>query len=112
MKLQILLLLCILTVTYKSQNSKADSLLDVLKNKSIADTTKVNVYNKLSKHYTGIDSRDGLKYGFLANSLAKKIRYEKGLAKSYAALGSFYFYFNNNIDSLMIVLKLLKHLII
>jgi signal transduction histidine kinase len=106
MKLQILLLLCILTVTYKSQNSKADSLLDVLKNKSIADTTKVNVYNKLSKHYTGIDSRDGLKYGFLANSLAKKIRYEKGLAKSYAALGSFYFYFNNNIDSLMYFMNL------
>lgn len=87
-------------------HANTDSLLNVLKNKNTADTTKVNIYNKLSKHYTGIDSREGLKYGYLANSLAKKINYEKGLAKSYAALGSFYFYFNNDIDSLMYFMNL------
>lgn len=89
-----------------SIHANADSLLNILKNKNTADTTKVNIYNKLSKHYTGIDSRLGLKYGYLANSLAKKINYEKGLAKSYAAIGSFYFYFNNNIDSSMYFMSL------
>ena len=93
MKFRILFLLYFSAViTVKSQNSKADSLFNLLKIKSTADTTKVNIYNSLSKVYTGLDSRDGLKYGYLANSLAKKVKYEKGLAKSYAALGSFYFY--------------------
>lgn len=107
MKFRILFLIYFSAViTVKCQNSKADSLFNLLKIKSTADTTKVNIYNSLSKIYTGLDSRDGLKYGYLANSLAKKVKYEKGLAKSYAALGSFYFYFNNDIDSLMYFMNL------
>lgn len=101
-----LLIIFLYTTQIVGQAKLPDSLLLVIKNKNTLDTSKVNAYNQLSKYYTSIDSRDGLKYGYLANKLAKKSNYEKGLAKSYAALGSFYFYFNNNIDSLMYFMDL------
>ena len=74
---------------------RINSLLSELP-KSIEDTNKVNLLCSLSMTYFNIDPDSGIKYGHQSESLAKKIKWDMGLANSYNCLGVNYSVKSNN----------------
>ena len=77
-----------LSNTSFSQESKSDSLLNVIKTSSV-DTTKVNAFNSLFLEYEFEDIDKAGEYLTQGFELAKKINFQKGLAKSYMFKGYF-----------------------
>ena len=70
---------------------KIDSLLFVLQTER-EDTNKVNTLNELCNEYETInDYVNGVKYGNIGLTLAKKIYYKKGEAESYTNSGIIYY---------------------
>jgi tetratricopeptide (TPR) repeat protein len=85
----IVFILCFISfsITGLSQNSTLDSLETELKNHTEEDTTRVNLLNTLSASYSSFDFKKSVKKAKEANSLAKKLNYKKGEAKSFLRLG-------------------------
>jgi signal transduction histidine kinase len=62
---------------------------------SANDSSKVNIYNKLSKEYTKLNSDSALFYHRKAIELAKKLKYKKGLAIAYKNKAELFIYIDN-----------------
>jgi serine phosphatase RsbU (regulator of sigma subunit) len=74
-----------------AQVSKIDSLFTKLKSKK--DTGQVNILNAISENYLNMYELDSaLKYAKLANKLAEKHQFKKGIAKSFSCIGTIYDY--------------------
>lgn len=69
-----------------AQQTKSDSLLNLLKNAS-DDTSKVNLLNDLFKEYQSSDTGKAIKYATQALSLAQKLGFQRGIASSYNNIG-------------------------
>jgi serine phosphatase RsbU (regulator of sigma subunit) len=69
------------------QNSKIDSLENFIKNKQIADTSRVNALNDLSRAYLQKSFDKGLACANEAIKLSESIDYKKGLASGFNNLG-------------------------
>ena len=74
------------TLTF-SQEKVIDSLENELLQHKENDTTKVNLLNTLSAHYSSFDFKKSEEKAQEANSLAKQLNYKKGEAKSFLRLG-------------------------
>jgi len=70
------------TLTF-SQEKVIDSLKNELLQHKKNDTTKVNLLNALSYSYSSFDSKESKEKAQEANSLAKKLNYKKGEARSF-----------------------------
>ncbi len=91
-----------------AQNTNIDSLLILIK-KDKQDSSKVIHSNYLSQEYTGIGHYDtALYYSNAALQLAQQIHFKKGIAGSYANIGSIYYYHGNYPKALDYYLKALK----
>lgn len=64
-----------------------DSLLPLLKSKG-EDSTRVQLLNEIANIYPYINPDEGLKFGRSALELSEKISWERGMADSYASMGS------------------------
>lgn len=62
------------------QVQKRDSLLNALKSHSIEDSLKVNLWFELSEAYRQVNADIALNYARMADTLAQKLKYEKGRA--------------------------------
>lgn len=69
-----------------SQEKVIDSLKNELLQHKKNDTTKVNLLNALSSKYSNFDSKKAKEKAQEANSLAKKLNYKKGEARSFLRL--------------------------
>ncbi len=89
-----------LTFSSFSQNTKTDSLLQVLKTAK-QDTNKVNILNELSHQFYLIgDYGTEMDYSVVALTLAQHIKYKKGVANSLNSIGSAYDDQGNYADAL------------
>ncbi|MDP2388543.1 MAG: tetratricopeptide repeat protein [Bacteroidota bacterium] len=80
-------LLCFLIVILFGQNqNKTDSLLNALKTAK-EDTSKVNLYNKLSWQFYLDDPDEAKKHSRSAIELSKILKFERGLAEAYNKMG-------------------------
>jgi len=75
------------TSTNKQQYSQSLDALKESLQKATADTTKINILNRLASSYFYTSPKEGIPYGEKALKLAKKINWKKGIAKSYNSLG-------------------------
>lgn len=75
--------------TQNNVNNKIDSLKSLLA-KTNTDTTKVNLNNSLSIIYLTVNTSEGIKYGETALELAKKIKYQYGIAAAYKVISDNY----------------------
>lgn len=91
-KIIISLSLIILYLPIFSQNSKIDSLENILANHHETDIVKVNLLTGLAFDYNNIDAEKSLQYAMLADSLSDIIHYKKGKANSYNVIGVYYYY--------------------
>jgi len=90
-----------------AQQTKADSLLKVLKY-APEDTSKVNLLNNLFKEYQNDDPTEALKYSKQALELAAKLGFQRGIASSYNNIGFACFNNGNTNDALDNYLKALE----
>lgn len=63
-----------------------DSLKESLE-KATADTTRINILNRLASSYSYTNPKEGIPYGEKALKLATKIHWKKGMAFAYNRLG-------------------------
>ncbi len=83
------LLILVVSGTISGQNSKIDSLANLLKNHLADDSAKVNLLNKIANSYT--KEQDKRKsYATQASELAEKIHFLKGKAESLSLIGLSY----------------------
>lgn len=75
------------TSTNKQQYSQSLNALQESLQKATADTTKINILNRLASSYFYTSPKEGIPYGEKALKLAQKINWKKGIAKSYNSLG-------------------------
>ncbi len=76
-----------------AQPAGREKMLDSLKtelSKAKEDTNKVNILVTLSSMQANYEPREALKYSMPAVELAKKLQWEKGIAKAYNTLGAGY----------------------
>ena len=83
-----------LTITLQLQaqdlkKQELDSLLLELKN-SNSDTSKILIYNDISRYYLYKNSKIGLQYADKSLKLSKKVNWKKGLGISYKNFGMHY----------------------
>lgn len=83
----------------KAQDTQIDSLIKIL-DKAKNDTGKVNVLNVIAKKYFQTDPEKSVFYGLQSVALAKKLKFNKGLALAYKNTGIGYFYKGANIDAI------------
>lgn len=88
-----------------SQN-KIDSLEQLL-NKTITDTSRINLINKLAVEYIRIDLGKSHEYSILADSLSRIINYTYGSAEGLRNLGVYYMYKSNIVLALQTLHKAL-----
>lgn len=74
--------------------NETDSLKWLLTSK-IADTTRVNILNALSKSFFKIKPDTSVSIAIAAKTLAEKIKYKTGLALAYKNMGIGYYYHGN-----------------
>ncbi len=74
---------------FSNSSGYLDSLLIQLVN-SDSDTSKVNVYYKISKNYYNIHYNKSLEYAFKGFKLAKEINWDKGVGKMSSLIGILY----------------------
>jgi len=91
-------LICLLILFFNLKQNHAqnikDSLLNELKNARF-DTTKVRLYNELTRFFSSIDAKQAHIYSKTTIELAEKINDQKGLGMSYHNLGNIYLYAND-----------------
>ena len=88
-----LFLLCILSFGLFAQNT--DSLGALLKTK-LADTTRVQILNKLSRNYVVSNPDTAFEFARQAVELAEKVHDSKGIALSYLNIGRTYYFLSDN----------------
>lgn len=84
--------------TVKAQNKRIDSLLNLLENKTLKDTSQILLYTQIAKEYTNQNSSIALAYSKLASDQSDKINFTLGKLKAMSTYSSYYF-FQNNYDS-------------
>jgi signal transduction histidine kinase len=84
-----LLLIGSVSFSQQAREQKIDSLLNLLKTTK-EDIQKVNSLTQLSGQYYYTDSKKNFQYAQKALALAKKIKYEKGIAAAYNNLRHYY----------------------
>jgi serine phosphatase RsbU (regulator of sigma subunit)/Tfp pilus assembly protein PilF len=84
-----LLTFFVLFISSNAQNSKIDSLETLLKT-NIPDTSRVVIFNDLSRAYMQKSIDKGFDYAEKAKQLAEKIDFPKGLANAYNNTGVLY----------------------
>ncbi len=72
------------------QNTKIDSLQNLLSKYAHQDTIKVNLLNELAYQLYYIDGKKSLKYAESAQKLADSLNFDKGLAESNRIIGVYY----------------------
>ncbi len=107
MKLSLLIFLSFLTLISFSQQTRIDSLLYKLKSAK-EDTNKVNILNNLCRELSDINPQKANIYGEQALLIAKKLRFQKGIANSYNNIGIIYANFSNYDKALEYFHKSLK----
>ncbi len=80
-----------ITLNLTAQSTKTDSLQQVLKSSSKADTNRVLTLLKLSKKLYAVDVDSTLKYAEKAHELSLQLNYTRGEAKSENILGACYY---------------------
>jgi len=83
-----------------AQNKKIDSLENLLNNKQLKDTSRVNTMIKLAKAQYQTNLEQFKQISIEAKILARKIKFDKGEAESLYFIGVYY-RINKNIDSAM-----------
>ncbi|HMI07434.1 MAG TPA: tetratricopeptide repeat-containing sensor histidine kinase [Flavobacterium sp.] len=94
---KLLLLLVLLLPLFSFSQKEGQELIDSLMTelpKMREDTTKVNAFNDLCQSYQYIDPIAGIKYGQQGLDLARKIKWNDGIAMAYRNIG-----INYSIDS-------------
>jgi signal transduction histidine kinase len=81
---------CLLYNKLVAQDTKIDSLENLLQVHTADDTFRVNILNELAYKLYLIDVEQTLKYAKEANNISSKIRYEKGEAKSLVLIGIYH----------------------
>ena len=81
----------VLAINVTAQTNEVDSLRNVLKHSSKADTSQVITLLKLSKKLFAINNDSTLKYALIANTLSEKLNFIKGQAKAQNILGACYY---------------------
>lgn len=76
----------VLNTASAAQQSKSDSLLNLLKSAS-DDTSKVNLLNDLFREYQSSDTGKALKYAAQALRLSQKLGFQRGVGSSYNNIG-------------------------
>lgn len=74
----------------QDQNSESVATLKIKLQKTIADTTKINILNEIASTYKYSNPQEGLKYGRKALSLSNNLNWEKGMAEANENLGICY----------------------
>ncbi|HWY11832.1 MAG TPA: tetratricopeptide repeat protein [Bacteroidia bacterium] len=96
-------------INYFAQQTYRDN-----KFKNISDTGKVNRANRLSEKYIEeANYEKAFYYASEAQQLARSIKYQDGLAKSYKNTGTIYFYeadLENSIEDLLEALRIFKEI--
>lgn len=90
--LSILLTLC--CTSYASAQN-IDSLLKIIEQPDVHDTTRIITNNIISRKLSFIRPIEALSYTQKALDLSKKINYKRGIAESYRNLSSIYTYYGN-----------------
>ncbi|PHR72864.1 MAG: sensor histidine kinase [Lutibacter sp.] len=88
---KISVLVLVFSLSLQTLTFSQEKVIDSLKNELLLhkkdDTTKVNLLNALSASYTSFDFKKSEEKAQEANSLAKKLNYKKGEARSFLRLG-------------------------
>ena len=71
----------------QNRNSQSAAILKIELQKTIIDTTKINILNEISATYKYSNASEGIKYGNNALVLAEKIHWKKGIAKANENVG-------------------------
>jgi tetratricopeptide (TPR) repeat protein len=87
-KLLLLLLLCHLSSTVLSQNTKVIDSLQNLANIAKEDTIKANLLKKISEAYLEFDLEKSFDYAKRSLALSEKIGSKKGIANAYFLMGN------------------------
>lgn len=77
-------------VIINAQNSKIDSLENLIQNYKQEDTSLVNMLNEVSFLYYSTELEKTLEYAEKAKTISEKIEYEKGKAESLRFIGIYY----------------------
>src|SRR5688500_10592724 len=73
----------------------ADSLEQVLRTKNISDTVRVDILTQLCYEYRNLSPSKGLEFCNQAESLAKKIHYQRKLGEIYLSKAYSFQYYND-----------------
>jgi len=87
----IVLVISLCTFCSKTYANEIDSLKWLLTSK-IADSTRVDILNALSKSYSNIQPDTSVTIAIASKTLAEKIKYKTGLALAYKNMGIGYYY--------------------
>ena len=98
LKLQLILLIIFLNTLCFAQNEQIDSLKQELE-KTIQDTTKVNILIALSSNYYRILPSEAIRYGEQALNLAERINFPGGQAYALKSIGMGHYFQGNFIDA-------------
>ena len=75
-----------IVVKQENYSQSIDSLIASL-NEVMADTTRINILNKITSNYFYTNPKEGISFGEKALKLATKIKWNKGIAKANDNLG-------------------------
>ena len=103
----VFLLLLLLPAVITAQKKEGKLYIDSLQNellKTLTDTGKVTLLNKISWHYSRIDFNEGIRYGHLALKLSQKNKWNTGIGFAYYNIASNYL--THNVDSAFVYLEL------
>ena len=96
----IVLVIFFCSVFTNSFANETDSLKKLLTTK-IADTTRVNVLNALSKSLFSLNPDSSVAVATTAKTLAERINYKTGLALAYKNMGIGYYYQGNYKEAIL-----------
>lgn len=91
-----------------SQNSKIDSLKNLLDAHSENDTLRINLLNELARKTLTLDLEQARKYAAEADNLSKVIDYKPGESESLQLIGNYYLYMQEPSQALTYYQKALK----
>ncbi len=79
---------------------KIDSLSNILKNKSLPDSTQVTILLNLSDANIYRDPDESMKYADLSLQLARKLQWQKGIALALRQKGNVYYVLSDNLNAM------------